>query len=43
LSANIGLNLVYAMVSSAAYLLISFLIYKKSVRKARETGALLWF
>jgi ABC-2 type transport system permease protein len=43
LSTNIGLNLIYAMVSSAAYLLVSFLIYKKSVRKARETGALLWF
>jgi ABC-2 type transport system permease protein len=33
----------YAVISAVIYLVISIIVYKKSVRKARETGALLWF
>jgi ABC-type polysaccharide/polyol phosphate export permease len=37
------LELFYSLILSVIYLAISFIIYKKSVRKAREKGSLLWF
>jgi len=40
---NINLELVYSIILSTIFLVLSILYYKKSVRKAREIGSLLWF
>lgn len=42
-AADAGLEMFYALLLSSIYLVISFIIYKRSVRKAREKGSLLWF
>jgi ABC-2 type transport system permease protein len=42
-TANAWTEMIYALLLSVVYIAVSFVVYKMSVRKAREIGSLLWF
>ena len=40
---NAGTELLYSLILSVIYMTVAFIIYKRSVKRAREKGSLLWF